>query len=83
MDYTIQFQTYATQTKWNNKTLIAWYRQGLKAEVQNMIILIEDPKDIKELIKQAIKVNNKIYQSKKAKKELSRLPQVYKSQAPK
>ena len=44
---------------------------------------MEDLKDIKELIKQAIKVNNKIYQSKKAKKELSRLPQVYKSQAPK
>ena len=36
-----------------------------------MIILI-DLKDIKELIKQAIKVNNKIYQSKRAKRELNR-----------
>ena len=43
---------------------------------------MEDPKDIKELIKQAIKVNNRIYQSKKAKRELSRLPQVYKLQVP-
>ena len=34
---------------------------------------MEDPKDIKELIKQAIKVNNRIYQSKKARKELGRL----------
>ena len=51
MDYTTQFQTYAIQTKWNNKALIVWYRQGLKAEVQNIIILIEDPKDIRELIK--------------------------------
>ena len=33
MDYTIQFQTYATQTKQNNKVLIAQYRQGLKAKV--------------------------------------------------
>ena len=49
------------------------YRQGLKAEVQNVIISIEDPNNIKELIKQAIKVNNKIYQSKKAKREPSRL----------
>ena len=39
---------------------------------------MEDPKDIRKLIKQAIKVDNKIYQSKKAKRELSRLPQVYK-----
>ena len=38
-----------------------------------MIILIEDFKDIRELIKQTIKVDNRIYQSKKAKKELSRL----------
>ena len=34
---------------------------------------MEDPKDIKELIKQVIKVNNKIYQSKRAKRELGRL----------
>ena len=51
MDYTIQFQTYATQTEWNNKVLIVQYRQRLKAEVQNIIISIKDFKDIKELIK--------------------------------
>ena len=45
------------------------------------MILIKDFKDIKELIKQAIKVDNKIYQSKRARRELSRLPQVYKLQA--
>ena len=61
MDYTIQFQTYAIQTEWNNKALMVQYRQGLKAKIQNIIILIEDSKDIKELIKQAIKVDNKIY----------------------
>ena len=51
MDYTTQFQTYATQTEQNNKALIVQYRQGLKAEVQNIIILIEDPNNIKKLIK--------------------------------
>ena len=34
---------------------------------------MEDPKDIKELIKQVIKVDNRIYQSKKARRELDRL----------
>ena len=52
---------------------MAWYRQRLKAEIQNAMILIEDFKDIKELIKQAIKINNKIYQSKRARRELGRL----------
>ena len=42
------------------------------------MILMENFKDIKELIKQAIKVNNRIYQSKRAKRELNRLPQVHK-----
>ena len=58
MDYIIQFQTYAIQIEWNDKVLIVWYRQGLKAEVQNIIIVIEDLEDIRELIKQAIKINN-------------------------
>ena len=34
---------------------------------------MEDPNNIKELIKQAIKVDNKIYQSKKARRELDKL----------
>ena len=50
------------------------YRQRLKPKVQNVIISIKDSKDIKELIKQVIKVDNRIYQSKKARKELGRLP---------
>ena len=74
MDYTTQFQTYTTQTKWNNKALMVQYRQGLKAKVQNAMILIKDFKDIKKLIKQAIKIDNRIYQSKRAKRELGRLP---------
>ena len=47
-----------------------------------MIILIKDPNNMKKLIKQAIKVDNRIYQSKKTKRELGRLLQVYKSQVP-
>ena len=38
-----------------------------------MIILIENPKNIRELIKQTFKVNNRLYQSKKAKREPGRL----------
>ena len=34
---------------------------------------MEDFKDIRELIKQTIKVDNRIYQSKRAKRELNKL----------
>ena len=30
MDYTVQFQTYAIQTNWNNKVIISKYKRGLK-----------------------------------------------------
>ena len=43
---------------------------------------MEDPKDIRELIKQVIKVDNRIYQSKRAKRELGKLLYIYKLQAP-
>ena len=79
MDYTTQFKTYIIQTEWNDKILMVQYRQRLKAEVQNAIILMENLNNIRELIKQAIKVDNRIYQSKKTKKKLGKLLQVYKS----
>ena len=34
---------------------------------------MEDPKDMRELIKQIIKVDNRIYQSKRVRRELGRL----------
>ena len=50
INYTIQFQTLAIQVKQNNQALIAQYKQGLKAKVQDVIILIEDMEDLRELI---------------------------------
>jgi len=49
------------QVKWNDRALIAQYKQGLKAKVQDIIILIEDIDTLRELIDQLIKINNRIY----------------------
>ena len=59
--YTIQFQILAIQVEWNNKALMAQYKQGLKAKVQDTIILMEDADTLRELIDQLIKINNRIY----------------------
>jgi len=40
---------------------MAQYKQGLKAKVQDVIILIEDTDTLRELIDQLIKINNRIY----------------------
>ena len=41
-DYTTMFQTYITQTKWNQKAFMARYKHGLKWKVQNMLIYMPD-----------------------------------------
>ena len=50
MEYTTQFQMYATRTNWNEKVLMVLYKKGLKTRVQNVMILMEDTDTIKELI---------------------------------
>ena len=62
MEYTTQFQMYITRTDWNKKALMALYQKGLKAKVQDILIFIENADSIKELINQAVKINNQIYQ---------------------
>ena len=66
MDYTTQFQTLAAQTEWNQGALMAQYRRGLKAKVQTTMIPMDDPSDMRDLIEQAIRVDNRLYQSEKS-----------------
>ena len=47
---------------------MAQYRKGLKTKVLNALILVEDPKDMKDLIDKIIKINNCIYQREQANK---------------
>ena len=45
---------------------MAKYCRGLKLKVQNILILIKNTKDIRSLIKQAIQIDNQIFQREKA-----------------
>ena len=40
--YITMFQTYATQTKWNQEAFMARYKQGLKWKVQDVLIYMPD-----------------------------------------
>ncbi len=62
------FQMYATQTKWNQETLMARYKQGLKWKVQDALIYMLDAITIQRLIDQVIKIDNRIYQQERASK---------------
>ena len=39
-DYTMMFQMYLIQVKWNQEAFMAKYKQGLKSRVQDILIYI-------------------------------------------
>ena len=38
------------------------YKKGLKSKVLDALVLVEDFKNIRELINKVVKINNRIYQ---------------------
>ena len=40
---------------------MAQYKKGLKSKVLNVLMLVEDPNDIKDLIDKVVKIDNRIY----------------------
>ena len=40
---------------------MAQYRKGLKSKVLDVLVLVEDPEDIRDLIDKVVKINNRIY----------------------
>jgi len=53
---------------WNKKGLMSQYKKGLKLKVLDTLVLIEDPKNMQELINKIVKINNRIYQREQANK---------------
>ena len=53
---------------WNEKALMAQYKKGLKLKMLDMLVLVKDPKDIRDLINKVVKIDNRIYQREQANK---------------
>ena len=47
---------------------MAKYKQGLKSKVQDALIYMQDTKSMQELIDQAVRIDNRIYQWEKITK---------------
>ena len=60
--YITEFQLLLVQVKWNEKALMAQYKKGLKSKVLDILVLTDDPEDIRDLINKIIRINNRIYQ---------------------
>ena len=56
---------------------MAKYCRGLKSKVQNILILMEDAEDITSLIKQTIKIDNRIFQKERVNKGSNKTTPVY------
>ena len=60
--YITEFQALSVQVDWSEKGLMSQYKKGLKSKVLDTLVLVEDPKDMQELIDKVVKINNRIYQ---------------------
>ena len=58
---------------------MAKYYQRLKSKVQDILILIKDTDNIIDLIKQVIKINNRIFQRERANKGNSKPIPIYRA----
>jgi len=47
---------------WSKKGLMSQYKKGLKSKVLDALVLVEDPKNMWELINKVVKIDNRIYQ---------------------
>ena len=67
--YTTEFQALLVQVNWSEKGLIFQYKKGLKLKVLDVLVLIEDPKNMWELINKIVKIDNRIYQREQANRD--------------
>jgi len=61
MDYMVEFQSLTVQIDWNDKAFMAQYLEGLKLKILDMLILINDPDTMRELINKMVQIDNRIY----------------------
>ncbi|EKG09629.1 Retrotransposon gag protein, partial [Macrophomina phaseolina MS6] len=62
-DYTIEFQKAAAYLDdWSDRALMDHYYRGLKERVKDQLIIQDDPKTLDELIKLAIKCDNRLFE---------------------
>ena len=58
--YTSEFLQISSHTSWDDNVLMTFFKDGLKMEIQEKLIWIEQPKMLSKYIKLAVKINNKL-----------------------
>ena len=59
--YALEFLQISSHTSWDNNMLMTFFEDGLKTEIQEKLIWIEQPKMLSKYIELAVKIDNKLY----------------------
>ena len=59
--YTSEFLQISSHTSWDDDVLISLFEDGLKSEIQEKLIWMEQPDTLSKFIEQVVKIDNKIY----------------------
>jgi hypothetical protein len=68
-NYASKFQQIISHLDWDEDAYIAWFEEGLKPDIQEKLIWMDRPKTLSKMIKQAVKIDNKLYDFTMRKKE--------------
>ena len=62
--YASEFRLLACDLSWDNAALIDQFRHGLQDEVKDLLLTMEDPKDLNEAISQAVRCDNRLFEQR-------------------
>jgi len=60
--YASAFRLIAGDTNWNDDALMAQFRIGLNDDVKDLLLTIEDPVDLQQLITNAVRCDNRLFE---------------------
>jgi len=75
--YASEFRLIAGDTNWNDDALMAQFRIGLNDDVKDLLLTMEDPLDLQQLITHAVKCDNRLFErrmERNGKANMSRTP---------
>jgi len=77
--YASEFRLIAGDTNWNDDALMAQFRIGLNDDVKDLLLTMEDPLDLQQLITHAVKCDNRLFErrmERNGRANMSRTPAI-------
>lgn len=83
IDYVSEFTSLSSEIEWSENALISHFRRGLNPSLLDLMVTYEVPSTLTEMVTLATQVDNRVWESKQIRRQLSKSVQHSNSRAPK